>query len=70
MSEQTTEDQTPDLPALDPDQFLGDAPAGDAHPGEFMSNDQSGNAAAGGRPGAQEDEQPPEPPAEQSEDEQ
>jgi hypothetical protein len=27
--------------AVDPDQFVGEPPAGDARPGEVMSNDQS-----------------------------
>ncbi len=31
-----------DLQDLDPRQFVGDAPAGDATPGEFVSSDQSG----------------------------
>jgi hypothetical protein len=31
---------TPENP-LETDQFVGEAPAGDASPGEFMSNDQS-----------------------------
>jgi len=35
-----------DLGALDPQQFVGDAPAGDAHPGEFLSDDQSGGTGA------------------------
>jgi hypothetical protein len=35
-----------DLDALDPDQFVGEAPAGDSQPGEFMSTDQSAPAAA------------------------
>jgi hypothetical protein len=30
-----------DLQDLDPQQFVGDAPAGDATPGEFVSSDQS-----------------------------
>jgi hypothetical protein len=30
-----------DLQDLDPRQFVGDAPAGDATPGEFVSSDQS-----------------------------
>lgn len=30
-----------DLPRLDPDQFVGEAPTGDADPGGFVSNDQS-----------------------------
>jgi hypothetical protein len=31
-----------DLGELDPEQFVGESPAGDGHPGEFMSDDQSG----------------------------
>ena len=31
--------------ALDPADFVGEPPAGDAHPGEFMSNDQSDPAS-------------------------
>lgn len=30
-----------DLPRLDPDQFVGESPAGDADAGAFTSNDQS-----------------------------
>ncbi|QWZ09198.1 hypothetical protein KRR39_05235 [Nocardioides panacis] len=30
---------------LDPADFVGEPPAGDAHPGDFMSNDQSDPAA-------------------------
>lgn len=30
-----------DLEDLDPEQFVGEAPVGDATPGEFISNDQS-----------------------------
>ena len=41
MSDQPAEDPATDLPELDPDTFAGDGPAGDAHPGEFASNDQS-----------------------------
>jgi hypothetical protein len=42
MSEQQSE-QAKDLPDLDPEQFVGEAPAGDARPGEFVSDDQSGS---------------------------
>ena len=31
--------------ALDPADFVGEPPAGDAHPGDFMSNDQSDPAS-------------------------
>ena len=31
---------------LEPDQFVGEAPVGDASPGEFMSNDQSTGSGA------------------------
>jgi hypothetical protein len=34
-----------DLGELDPDQFVGEPPAGDSQPGEFMSTDQSAPAA-------------------------
>lgn len=34
-------DDPHDLEDLDPEQFVGEAPVGDASPGEFMSNDQS-----------------------------
>jgi hypothetical protein len=35
-----------DLQDLDPQQFVGDAPAGDATPGEFLSSDQSSHDPA------------------------
>jgi hypothetical protein len=35
-----------DLQDLDPQQFVGDAPAGDATPGEFVSSDQSPHETA------------------------
>jgi hypothetical protein len=41
MSDQPAEDPATDLPDLDPDAFAGEGPAGDAHPDEFGSNDQS-----------------------------
>jgi len=41
MSDQPSEDQDVDLPALDADQFVGGPPAGDGTPGEFASGDQS-----------------------------
>jgi hypothetical protein len=41
MSDQPAEDPATDLPDLDPDTFAGEGPAGDAHPGEFASDDQS-----------------------------
>jgi hypothetical protein len=31
---------------LDPADFMGEPPAGDARPGDFMSNDQSDQASA------------------------
>ncbi len=34
------QDPRSDLGALDPDQFVGEGPAGDDAPGEFMSRDQ------------------------------
>ncbi len=49
MTEASTDqvdEQQPDLAALDPDQFVGTAPAGDATPGEFTSNDQSAKPQA------------------------
>ena len=48
MTEPSTDqvDEQPDLDALDPDQFLGTAFAGDASPGEFTSNDQSARPRA------------------------
>ena len=41
---------------VDLDQFVGEAPAGDSRPGEFMSNDQSADqaTAAGGQHAQQE----------------
>jgi hypothetical protein len=33
---------------LDPADFVGEPPAGDAHPGDFMSNDQSDPASVAG----------------------
>jgi hypothetical protein len=48
-----------DLGELDPEQFVGDAPAGDATPGEFTSGDQSAAPSsdedAGGDTQPQED---------------
>ncbi len=44
MTESSTDQangQQPGSDALDPGQFVGAAPAGDASPGEFTSNDQS-----------------------------
>ncbi len=49
MTEASTDqvdEQQPDLDALDPDQFVGTGPAGDATPGEFTSNDQSARQRA------------------------
>ncbi|MGA9749365.1 MAG: hypothetical protein WBQ50_18075 [Nocardioides sp.] len=50
MSEQAGEPLAPDLPEgvvlFDQDDFFGEPPAGDAHPGEFMSNDQRGGEVA------------------------
>lgn len=43
MTEASDEPTT--LPHLDPEQFTGDSPAGDADPGEFVSNDLSGTDA-------------------------
>jgi hypothetical protein len=43
-----------DLGDLDLGQFVGDPPAGDAHPGDFVSSDQSSPA------GTDEPEQPTE----------
>jgi hypothetical protein len=34
--------------AVDPADFVGEPPAGDAHPGDFMSNDQSDPASVPG----------------------
>lgn len=44
-----------DLPGLDPDQFVGEPPAGDSDPGGFVSDDQSRDRAAerGGPPAQQ-----------------
>ena len=35
------------LEELDPEQFVGESPAGDGRPTEFMSDDQSDPAAGG-----------------------
>jgi hypothetical protein len=35
--------------APDPAEFVGDGPAGDASPADFMSNDQSADTAPAGR---------------------
>jgi hypothetical protein len=37
-------DDPNELGDLDPSQFVGDAPVGDASPGEFISNDISGHS--------------------------
>ncbi len=34
------------LDPVDPDQFVGEPPAGDANPGGFVSNDQSADQTA------------------------
>lgn len=53
MSEQTGESVPLDLPEgvvlFDQDDFFGEPPAGDAHPDEFMSNDQRGGPGAAAR---------------------
>ena len=36
-----TEDAPEEMPGLDPALFVGSPPAGDANPGDFVSNDQS-----------------------------
>ena len=41
MSDQPADDPATDLPDLDPDTFAGEGPAGDAHPDQFGSDDQS-----------------------------
>ena len=43
------------LEELDPEQFVGESPAGDGRPTEFMSDDQS-DPTAGGRGGEPSDE--------------
>jgi hypothetical protein len=47
--------------ALDPDEFVGEPPAGDASPGEVMSNDQSADPTdkpgSGGRHSQREGDQ-------------
>jgi len=35
---------------VDPADFVGEPPAGDAHPGDFMSNNQSDPASVTGSP--------------------
>lgn len=52
-----TEQTNPTDPGeLDPEQFVGGAPAGDARPGDFISEDQSAPAS-----GSQPDDEPDEP---------
>ena len=38
----------PDLPGLDPDEFVGGPPAGEGDPSAFTSNDQSADEPTGG----------------------
>ena len=46
-STEPTEDPTTDLAALDPAEFVGEPPAGDDSPGEFMSQDQQPDRPTG-----------------------
>jgi len=39
---------------VDPADFVGEPPAGDAHPGDFMSNNQSDPASVTGSPAEDE----------------
>jgi hypothetical protein len=58
MSEASGDEEPTGGGEVDPDEFVGEPPAGDARRGEFMSDDLSAHANRGGREehAAREDE--------------
>jgi hypothetical protein len=45
MTEQAPEPGLDDAVVLDSDDFVGEPPAGDANPGDYLSNDQQGGTS-------------------------